>query len=132
MESDILRQHSLALSPWLPLNPTNQIINHVGSNSHPFIYLFILLQAFLLNLDSHWYMWDFECTCRYSSLLYTKGVQKISRLKLYLLKQEWTMNEMLIFFKIGPLALNPHIPAIEKDAFESPLTTVANFTYLLL
>ena len=30
----------------------------------------------------------------------TKRVEKVSRLKLYLQKQKWTMNEMFIVFKI--------------------------------
>ena len=30
----------------------------------------------------------------------TRHVQKLSRLKLYLPRQKWTMNEILIFFKI--------------------------------
>ena len=37
-------------------------------------------------------------------------VQEVLRLKLYLLRQKWTMNEIFIFFKIVPLAFNKRIP----------------------
>ena len=41
---------------------------------------------------------------------YIRNVQKVLRLKLYLPRQKWTRNEMLIFLKIDPLAFNILIP----------------------
>ena len=41
---------------------------------------------------------------------YSKCVQNVSKLKVYLSKQKWTINESLIFFKIILLALSTLIP----------------------
>ena len=47
-------------------------------------------------------------------------IQKVSRLKLYLLKQKWTMNEILIFIKIISLEFNTFIP-VSLLLVEAPL-----------
>ena len=62
-------------------------------------FLFLSLKIFLiLLLDSSF------------SLPFTRCVQNLFRLKLYLPKQKWTMNEMFIFFEILYLTFSTQIP----------------------
>ena len=61
--------------------------------------------------------------------------KKILSLKLYLLRQKWRMNEILIFFKIVPSAFDTLIPLsffIRWSTFEVPFLIVWSWTIIFL
>ena len=73
---------------------------------------FLLLTTKLVFMDREMliFLWDYIYIYIYRSYIY-RYVQKLSRLKMYLPRQKWIMNEMLISFQIVPMAFNTYIPA---------------------
>ena len=92
-------------------------------------YFFLIFRSWVLELSKifinslkSFFYYDLDCVVKkiltgqpiytLSNLFMNFGSlpKKVSKLKLYLLRWKWPMNETLIFLKIVSLAFNPFIP----------------------